>query len=794
MKLKLLFLSLLVGISTIKSQNIQMRSNLPYSPNALANIASYADALGNEYALVGTDFGVSIVDVTDPTTPVIKFTVNGPSSQWREIKTYRTWAYVTTEGGGGLQIIDLSNLPASVSTSIYSGDGAIANQLGSIHALHCDTATGFLYLYGSDIGFGNTLFIDLNTNPGNPTYAGQYVYPGTQSDKYVHDGFVENDTMYEAHINSGFVAIVDVRNKNAPILLATQTTPTNFTHNTWLSDDHKTLFTTDENSGSYLGAYDISNLSNIRELSRFQTAPGSGAIIHNTQILNNYAITSWYKEGVVITDVSRPDNPIEVGHYDTYPQGSGNGFNGCWGVDPYLPSGTIVASDIDNGLFVLTPTYIRGCYLEGNVTDSVTGNIISGALIEILSTTITKSSDNSGDYKTGLATAGTYDVRFSKSGYYSKTITGVVMANGIVAALNVQLVPFQTFAFTGSVVDSLTGLPVANADVVIASSNGLVYKTQADLSGNISFSAVVPDDYIVYAGKWGYRTSCQLQSVIQGTLIVAQIAQGYYDDFSFNNGWSVSGTSANSWERGEPTGTYDGNNTEINPQFDVAGDCGDSCFVTDNGGAPYNSSDVDNGNTILTSPIFDATIYQSPTISYYRRYLCINGTGTPNDTMKVSLSNGTTTVRIENIPPNDPTNGTWVQHSVLAGTLLPVTSTMRLIVEVSDNAPGNIVEGALDKFEVTGNLINSVPQNSVVQSFSTYPNPFDNNITISYQLGLYSGSVKLIISDVLGQVVFQKEQMGSKDELQFGSQLKPGIYFVQITNGQQTITRKIVKK
>ena len=216
--------------------------------------------------------------------------------------------------------------------------------------------------------------------------------------------------------------------------------------------------------------------------------------------------------------------------------------------------------------------------------------------------------------------------------------------------------------------------------------------------------------------------------------------------------------------------------------------------MTDNGGAPYNSSDVDNGNTILTSPIFDGTIYQSPTISYYRRYLCINGTGTPNDTMKVSLSNGTTTVRIENIPPNDPTNGTWVQHSVLAGTLLPVTSTMRLIVEVSDNAPGNIVEGALDKFEVTGNLINSVPQNSVVQSFSTYPNPFDNNITISYQLGLYSGSVKLIISDVLGQVVFQKEQMGSKDELQFGSQLKPGIYIVQITNGQQTITRKIVKK
>ncbi|MBK7572363.1 MAG: choice-of-anchor B family protein [Bacteroidetes bacterium] len=265
-------------------------------------------------------------------------------------------------------------------------------------------------------------------DPLNPTYAGEYVYPGSSSDNYVHDGIVENDTMYESHIYPGFFTVVDVRNKSNPVLLATQQTPTNFTHNTWLSDDHKTLFTTDENSGSYLGAYDISDLGNIRELSRSQTAPGSGAIIHNTHILNDYAITSWYKEGVVITDVDRPENPIEVGHYDTYPQGSGDGFNGCWGVYPFLPSGNIVASDIDNGLFVFTPTYVRGCYLEGIITDSVTNATINGALIEVLATTLTKNSNALGEYKTGTVVSGTYDVRVSKAGYYSKTITGVNLA------------------------------------------------------------------------------------------------------------------------------------------------------------------------------------------------------------------------------------------------------------------------------------------------------------------------------------------------------------------------------
>ena len=793
MKFNFLLITFFVLILSTSAQNIQFRSNIPYSPNELANIGGYTDNLGNEYALVGTDFGISIVDVTDPDVPVIKFTVNGPTSIWREVKTYRTYAYVTTEGGGGLQIIDLSLLPNSVSTNVYTGDGSIAGQLSSIHALHCDTAKGFLYLYGSNIGNGNTLFLDLS-DPWNPTYAGEYIYPGTQSDNYVHDGIVANDTMYESHIYNGFFTVVDVTNKSNPVLLATQSTPTLFTHNTWLSDDHKVLFTTDENSGSYLGAYDISDLGNIKELSRFQTAPGSGSIIHNTHILNDYAITSWYKEGVVITDVARPANPIEVGHYDTYSQGSGDGFNGCWGVYPFLPSGNLVASDIDNGLYVLTPTYIRGCYLEGIITDSITTATINGALIEILTTTLTKNSNSLGEYKTGLAVSGTYDIRVSKAGYYPKTIVGVFLDNGILTNLDVALIPFQTSSFTGVVNDSLTGLSVPNATVTLVSINGLSYKTNTDGLGNFNFAAVVPDDYTVYAGKWGYRTNCSTQTLVIGTPITTTIAPGYYDDFTFDFGWTVTGTSGNSWERGEPVGTFDGSATEINPEFDVTTDCSDTCFVTDNGGAPFNSTDVDNGNTILTSPIFDGTIYQAPTLSYFRRYLCINGTGAPNDTMKISVNNGTSTVRIESIAPNNSTNGSWVQHSVLLSSIISITSTMSLIVRVEDNTPGNIVEGALDQFEVTGQLINSVPDPKFMGSINSYPNPFNNTITIKYNSGSYGNSVNLTVKDVLGQIVVRKTGLSAQGNLQIGADLPGGVYLLDISDGQTHLTQKVVKQ
>jgi len=793
MKFKLLLVGIIALISNISAQNLQLRSNLPYSPSVLSNIGGYKDASGNEYALVGTDFGLSIVDVTDPNNPVIKITVNGINSIWREVKTYREVAYVTTEGGGGLQIIDLSNLPTSINTTYYTGDGIIAGQLSTIHALHCDTAKGFLYLYGTSIGNGNTIFLDL-ADPLNPTYAGEYVYPGSSSDNYVHDGIVENDTMYESHIYPGFFTVVDVRNKSNPVLLATQQTPTNFTHNTWLSDDHKTLFTTDENSGSYLGAYDISDLGNIRELSRFQTAPGSGAIIHNTHILNDYAITSWYKEGVVINDVARPANPIEVGHYDTYAQGSGDGFNGCWGVYPFLPSGNIVASDIDNGLFVLTPTYIRGCYLEGIITDSVTNATINGALIEVLATTLTKNSNALGEYKTGTVVSGTYDVRVSKAGYYSKTITGVNLANGVLTTLDVSLSPFQTFAFSGTVLDSLTGQLVPNATVVISSSLGLSYNSIADINGAFTFSAVVPDDYTIYAGKWGYRTSCVSQTLVPGTPIVATIAPGYYDDFTFNYGWTVSGTSGNSWERGEPVGTFYGSSSESNPEFDVTTDCSDTCFVTDNGGAPYNGSDVDNGNTVLTSPVFDGTIYLNPTLSYYRRYLCVNGTGSPNDTMRISINNGSSTVRVETVGPNDPTNGNWIQHSVLLSSLITVTSTMTLIVGVEDESPGNIVEGALDQFEITGQLINSVPNIVGQTSISAYPNPFNNTVSIDYNLISYNSSTKLIVRDVLGKIIIEKSGLSGKGTIRFGAELPSGIYMVELIEGGSRMTRKIVKQ
>jgi choice-of-anchor B domain-containing protein len=791
-KLSLLLITLISHYAF--SQNLQLASNLLYPGVALANIGGYVDSLNNEYALVGTFNGLDIVDVTVPTNPIIRFSIPGPPSEWREVKTYRKYAYITTEAGQGLTVVDMSHLPDTIYTKQYTGDGAIVGQLNSIHALHCDTSTGYLYLYGSNINSGNTLFINL-ADPWNPTYAGEYEFPSGGNDAYVHDGYASNDTLYEAHIYSGFFAVVDVRNKSNPVLLATQTTPTAFTHNTWLSVDHKTLFTTDENSGSYLGAYDISDLSNIRELSRFQTAPGSGAIIHNTHILNDYAVTSWYKEGVVIVDESRPANPIEVAHYDTYPQGSGNGFNGDWGVYPFLPSGTIVASDIDNGLFVLTPTYVRGCYLEGTVSDSLTSTLLNGVLVEILSTTILKTSDNIGEFKTGTAVAGTYDIRFSKPGYFSKTITGVQLNNGVLTALNILLSPMPTFSFNGNVIDSLTGMSLPDVHVQLEG-NGFTYSSTSDANGNFNFTAVIEGIFTLQSGKWGYHTSCRQINLSQGTLITDTLAIGYYDDFTFDLGWTISGTSLNAWERGEPVGTYDDVNNEINPDNDVATDCGNNCFVTDNGGGSFSAHDVDNGNTILTSPVFDATIYVNPTLNYSHRYLAVSYTSSqPNDTMFVRLSNGIISVIVEFFGPFNGTNGVWRPSSFPISSLITPTANMQLSIECADNLPFNIVEGAFDQFEISGQLLTGVSGIEKKENvLSVSPNPFSNETRIFYNWTSPTEKHSLIIRDIFGRIVCNRITSDQSGTIVMGQDLNAGIYFLSLDNEQSKQVMKIVKE
>ena len=424
---------------------------------------------GYEYALVGLNDGFSCVDVTNPTNPTEMFYISSKNSTWRDVKTWNNYAYVTTEADTGLLIVDLNDMTGQTHwyvTNFTNPVNGSSTEFTSAHNLYIDE-NGIAYIFGAGSNSGSNpsdgvIFLDVESNPTNPHYLGEW------DNHYIHDGMTRGDTLYAGCINIGELYIIDVSDKNNPIILGHRPTPSNFSHNIWVSDDGNYVFTTDEKSNAFIGSYDITNLSNIIEIDRIQSNPGSNSVPHNTHVDGNFLITSWYRDGTVVHDITYPDNIIQVAYFDSYigggNNGPNNGFDGCWGTYPYLPSGNIISSDINSSssqlgrLLVFRRDFQQACFLKGNVTDLNSSLPLSGVKVEIISPILNFETTNIlGDYSTGVPSAGTFDIIFSKACYLSDTIT-LSMLNGVVTTLDVTLEPsFISSSFNGGAIDNSIG-------------------------------------------------------------------------------------------------------------------------------------------------------------------------------------------------------------------------------------------------------------------------------------------------------------------------------------------------
>lgn len=787
MKKILLFVAVCFTINAAFSQdslNMLKLGHLNYNVQ-LSNLWGYADE-GHEYAIVGTVNGTSIVDVTDPSNPVEVYFKPGANSTWREVKVWNHHAYVTTEGGGGMHIIDMTPLPQNTNLSSVSFTGTV-HQFATAHTLYIDE-NGILYVFGSDYGEGGALIYDLNQDPSSPVELGVF------DDYYIHDGFVRGDTLWASCIYDGFLSVIDVSNKANPTEVVTFNTPSNFTHNSWPTADNHFLFTTDEVSNAYVTSYNVSNFENIIELDRFRHFPGSGSIPHNAHLLGNFLYVSYYKDGVVIIDVRNPANLVETGYYDTAPTMEGDGFNGCWGVYPYLPSGNILASDMSSGLWILGFNGTQACLLEGIVTDISNGNTLTGVTVEILATDISTASNTTGEYATGTAVANTYSVRFSKGGYITETVDNVTLANGTTTTLDVALTPDIPFAFTGQVVEEETGNGIENAQVKIHN-NQFDLNVTADANGFFNLPQFFAGNYEVVAGKWGYVTRCDDEFITSSTgNLVVELAKGYYDDFSFHFGWTNSGSSPTGrWERGVPAGTtFNGN--QVNPAADVDDDCLNMAYITGNDGGSAGDDDVDDGNVILTSPVFDLSGYIEPYIHYSRWFYNGGGNGsTPDDTLKIEITNGQTTVPLERATFATPGMSNWVQRSLKISDYITPTASMRIIVTANDASPGHLVEAGLDKFYIRENSNISINE-KYSSLLKIFPNPAGNFVMLEF-LEKINSDLHLQFSDVSGRLLYQKTISEQKTTINISS-LERGIYFVKLSDKTRNVlqTGKLVKE
>jgi choice-of-anchor B domain-containing protein len=423
-------------LSSQAQLNTELVAHFPYSQNA-NDIWGWVSEDGTEYALVGLRNGISIVSLANPNQPVEVAYIPGPNSIWRDLKTWGDYAYVTHDNTRdepiGVHIINLSFLPDSVVVTNWMPDLENLGRLSRCHNLYIDEF-GVAYFSGCDVNNGGIIFADVATEPGQPKYLGK------ASSRYSHDAYAKDNLLFSSDIYDGNLTIFDVSDKSNPILLASQRTPFAFTHNAWATPDNKYVFTTDERANAPVTAYDISDLENIQLLDEFrpQATLNQGVIPHNVHVIDNYLAISHYTDGLVIVDASYPKILVEVANYDTF-TGQSGGFNGAWGAYPFLPSGLVLVTDITNGLFVVRPQYKRASFLEGKVTDAITGEVIANVRIFIKKEeTQTISTNLKGEFSTGFEAEGNYTVTFIAEGYISQTVQ-VVLESGNIKILNIAL-------------------------------------------------------------------------------------------------------------------------------------------------------------------------------------------------------------------------------------------------------------------------------------------------------------------------------------------------------------------
>lgn len=304
---------------------------------------------GREYAIIGSTMGTHVIDVTDPgDAPEVYFlpgAYSGSGVTHRDYHFDGTVLYaVCDQGTSSLQIFDLSGLPASV-TTLYDDDELVV----TAHNVFVDNASDLLYLCNMNRPGLSTPLMVLNVaNPSAPSQ----MFDLAPWVSVCHDVYAENDTVWVNAMGGGLIVI---RMQDGPVVIGTlEDYPEQGANHSgwWVPEDEVYVFA-DETHGAPLKVVDTSDLTDLQVVSMLSSGTAENAIAHNLMIRDERVYVSYYHDGLQVFDIHDPENPHLIAWFDTYPPDNHSGYAGAWGVHAALPSGRVLISDIQRGLFVL---------------------------------------------------------------------------------------------------------------------------------------------------------------------------------------------------------------------------------------------------------------------------------------------------------------------------------------------------------------------------------------------------------------------------------------------------------
>eukprot|EP00594_Rhizosolenia_setigera_P004196 CAMPEP_0178948120 /NCGR_PEP_ID=MMETSP0789-20121207/5294_1 /TAXON_ID=3005 /ORGANISM="Rhizosolenia setigera, Strain CCMP 1694" /LENGTH=536 /DNA_ID=CAMNT_0020628447 /DNA_START=359 /DNA_END=1965 /DNA_ORIENTATION=+ len=379
-----------------KNVNLLSLTNLlqlNFEINGANDVWGWHDETNNkEYGIIGLYQGTAFIDITDGKNPTFIGILpsHTTGSNWHDIKVCQNHAYIVSEASGhGMQIFDLTQLDSITNTPDFNlKETAHMDTFGQAHNIFINEDTLTAYIVGSwtSGAFGGLYMVNI-TDPVNPEESGKY-----SEDGYTHDVqcviYEGPDDRYTGEeicfaCNEDSVTIINTSDKANATMISKFTYDAGYTHQGWLTDDMNYFLMDDEmdefrscTQKTNTRILDVQDLEN--PVLHAQHLGPTNDIDHNLYVHNGYVYQANYNAGLRILDLSSIDDGTltEVGYFDVSPFRAKNDFGGAWSVYPFLPSGKILVSAIEKGLFVLEPTglaknansflHVRNLFAEHN--------------------------------------------------------------------------------------------------------------------------------------------------------------------------------------------------------------------------------------------------------------------------------------------------------------------------------------------------------------------------------------------------------------------------------------------
>ncbi len=730
---------------------------------------------GREYALLGAHNGTSIVDITEKPIKEVAF-IPGPTSDWREMKTWSHYAYVVNETGGGLQIIDLSDLPNSATL--------VRSDSSTFRTAHTITQEGdWIYVHGSNVAAGvneGTLIFKVADGPLIPTLVGTY------SEHYVHDATIRNDTMYAAAILDGYLSIVYLgADRTEPRLITTIAYPGAGTHNSDLTSDGRYLMTTDEvgATAKTLKVWDISDLDDIAQVAEWTPQPR--AVIHNVRIKDHLAYISWYTAGTRIVDITDPVHPVQIGFFDPYP-GEIPVTIGTWEIYPYFKSGKMIASSMENGLFVFTLDSESKGSVSGTVRDAVTNEPVPDATIILPKLDQTVTTDDEGRYQI-VAGTGTLPVNVAALNYLLYE-DGELTLTPSGAEQDILITPLVLRDLHVTVVNAETTNPLSSFTVDVLTRNAEKVEGEATV-------LTLPTDssYTVWVGEWGYHSTVLTIQIGQSGEVVVPLEPGYADNAEIDLGWELDSPDDDAtngrWTRYTPVpgsmlvfGT--GDTVFLAPKEDQTPGLGAKAF-----GTRRVRSGIENGKTTLTSPSFNLAEYKNPRLSLDLWYINDAFPGYRVDDrlyLYISNNNGESWTLLQQ---RDNSTDDWENIAFDLVSHIDLSDNMRFRVVAADSNSQAWVFAAVDNFAIVDQPLTSVGEPGVQESnasssLTLFPNPVSGAGMLELHIAEHQRIANVDLIDGLGRSVmhlYNGPLQQGENHLPINlTDVAPGFYMVQL--------------